>query len=113
MASQRITDDFKKHLDFFVTLCQAGGHRPTTALLVSTMWPFKGSEADVIQMTRELEEHFKNAAPSSLRPIPSSVRFDGSRGTACKAINSLVLEIEQDARIKATESIFKTDIIIL
>lgn len=109
MASQRITDDFKKHFDFFVTLCHAGGHRPSSALLVSTMWPSKEIEADVI-MTRELEEHFKRATPPSIRPIPYSVRFDGSRIAACKAINSLILEIEQDAK-RATKS--ETDTIIL
>ena len=112
MASQRITDDFKKHFDFFATLCHAGGHRPTSALLVSTMWPSKESEADVIGKTRELEEHFKKTTPSSIRPIPYSVRFDGSRITACKAINSLILEIEQDVK-RSTESISKTDTIIL
>ena len=104
MASRRITDEFKKQFDFFVTLCRAGGHRPTSALLVSNIWPSKESEADVIEKTRKLEEHFRKTAPSSIRPIPSSVIFDGSRTTACKAINSLMLEIEHDA---------KTDTIIL
>ena len=116
MASQRITDDFKKQFDFFVTLCRAGGHRPTTALLVSNMWPSKESEASVIEKTRQLEEHFKKTTPSSIRPIPYSVRFDGSRITACKAIDSLILGIEQDVKLqfrRTTEPISKTDTIIL
>ena len=116
MASQRITDDFKKHFDLFVTLCHASGHRPTSALLVPTMWPSKENEAYAIEKTRELEEHFKKTIPSSIRPIPYSVRFEGSRITACKAINSLILEIEQDVKLQAkgtTESISKTDTIIL
>ena len=116
MASQRITDDFKKHFDFFVTLCHASGHRPTSALLVPTMWPSKENEAYAVEKTRELEEHFKKITPSSIRPIPYSVRFEGSRITACKAINSLILEIEQDVKLQAkgtTKSISKTDTIIL
>ena len=112
MASQRITDDFKKHFDHFVTLCHAGGHRPTTALLVSTMWPSNESETDVIEMTKELEDHFEMVTPSSIRPIPKSIRFDGSRITACKAINSLILEIEKDVE-DTTKSISETDTIIL
>jgi hypothetical protein len=117
MASQRITDDFKKQFDFFVTLCRAGGHRPTSALLVSNMWSSKESEAYVIEKTKELEDRFKKTTPSSIRPIPSSIRFDGSRITACKAINSLILEIEQDVKLQGkvttTESISKADTIIL
>ena len=117
MASQRITDDFKKQFDFFVTLCRASGHRPTSALLVSNMWPSKDSEACVTEKTRALEEHFKKTAPSSIRPIPYSIRFDGSRGTACNAINSLILEIEQNVKLQGksttTESISKADTIIL
>ena len=110
MASERITDDFKKQFDSFVALCRAGGHRPTSALLVSNMWPSNKSEAYVIDRTRELEEHFKKiTTPSMIRPIPSSIRFDGNRITACRAINSLILEIEQDAKLQAT----KADTIIL
>ena len=112
MASPRITDDFKKHFDLFVTLCHACGHRPTTALLVSTMWSSKESETDVIEMTRELEDRFEMATPPSIRPIPYSIRFDGDRITACKAINSLILEIEQDVE-GSTKSISETDTIIL
>jgi hypothetical protein len=113
MASQRITDDFKKHFDFFVTLCHAGGHRPTSALLVSNLWPSKGSESSVVEKTRKLEEHFKKNTPSSIRSIPYSVRFDGSRISACKAIDSLILEIEQDVKLQGREPISKTDTIIL
>jgi hypothetical protein len=117
MASQIITDGFEKQFDSFVTLCRASGHRPTSALLVSNMWPSNESEAYVIEKTRELEEHFKKTTPSSIRPIPSSVRFDENRITACKAIDSLIQEIEQDAKLQSkgttSESISKADTIIL
>ena len=49
-----------------------------------------------------------------LRPIPSSVRFGGSRITACKAIDSLILEIEQDVKFQGKgATISKADSIIL
>ena len=115
MSSQRITDDFKKQFDIFVTLCRASGHRPTTALLVSNMWSSKENAASVIEKTRVLEDHFKKTiTPSSIRPISSSVRFDGSRITACKAIDSLILEIEQDIKLQGkSTTISKADTIIL
>ena len=113
MTSPRATD-LEKNYDFlkFVTLCHAGGHRPTSALLVSTMWPSKKSEAYVIGKSRILEEHFKKSTPSSIHPIPHSVCFDGSRAAACKAINSLILDIEQDVKLQV-KSISETDTIIL
>ena len=81
------------------------------------MWSSKESEAYVIEKTKELEEHFKKNTPTSIRPIPYSVSFDGSRVTACKAINSLLLEIEQDVKLQSKkgiiESISKDDTVIL
>ena len=75
----------KKKIDILVTLRRASRHRPTATLLVSNMWFSKGSEASVIEKTKVLEDHFKKTITLSLiRPIPSSVRFDGSRITACK-----------------------------
>ena len=54
---------------------------------------------------------------SSIPPIPSepgsSVRFDGSRiVTACKAVDSLILEIEQDVELQG-KGTSKADSIIL
>ena len=65
---------------------------------------------------RGLEEHFKKTITPSIRPIPSSVRFDGSRITACNASDSLILKtrIEQDVKLQGRgATIFKGDTIIL
>ena len=78
---------------------RASRHRPTTALLVSIMWSSKECEASVIEKTRVLE-HFKKTITPSIRPIPSSVHFDGSRITACKVIDWLIQEIEQDVKLQ-------------
>ena len=69
----------------------------------------------LIEKTKALKEHFKETIiPSSIRPIPSSVRFDGSRITACKAIGLLIQEIEQDVKLQGRgTTISKADTIIL
>ena len=71
------------------------------------MWSHKESEASVIEWMKVSEDHFKNTITPSIRPIPSSVRFDESRITVCKAIDSLILEIEQDVK-----SNFKVEILL-
>lgn len=113
MASEPGREEiFKKYLDPLVTLCLTKRHRPTTALLVTTMWTHREGELAVIG---QLEEFFKNNAPSTIRTIPESVRFDGSRASACMAIDSLMMEIQRDVcRIRAAnEPISITDTIIL
>ncbi|KAF8811035.1 hypothetical protein BYT27DRAFT_7185145 [Phlegmacium glaucopus] len=96
MASPRMNEDFRKHLDPFVKLCHASGHRPISALLVSTMWPHHESEAEVYQRTKDLEKHFEKTATSAIYRIPCSVRFDGSRSSACNAIDVLILEMQKN-----------------
>ena len=115
MSSQRINEDFKEHLDPFVTLCRTCGHRPISVLLVSTMWSQDESEADVNKITKELEERFKKSAPSSIHPVPYAVRFDENKISARNAIDSLVLDMQQNAwRTKyTTELVSKSDVIIL
>ena len=71
------------------------------------MWSYKESEASVIERMKVSEDHFKNTITPSIRPIPSSVRFDGSRITVWKAIDSLILEIEQDVK-----SNFKVEVLL-
>ena len=57
----------------------------------------------MIEKTKVLEDHFKKTITLSLiRPIPSSVRFDGSRITACNASDSLILRIEQDVKLQGS-----------
>ena len=63
MAPQRITDDFKKTIGYFVTLRRASGHRPTTALLISNIWSSKEREASQLRLIERMkvsEDHFKN-----------------------------------------------------
>ena len=98
MASQRINEDFKKHLEPFVTLCHACRHRPTSVLLVSTMWPHDESEADINAKARELEDHFQKASLSAIHSIPYSIRFDESQTSAHNAIELLILDIQQVIR---------------
>ena len=84
------------------------------------MWSSKESEASAIEKTKVLEEGFKNTITRSIPQIPSSARFDGSRITACKAIDSLIQEVEQDVkpqasrlRYKAIQSFCEWNLIIL
>jgi len=93
MASPRINEDFGRHLEPFVGLCHARGHRPISALLVSTLWPNAG-ETEVYQRTENLEGHFKRTATPSIYRIPCSVRFDGSRSSACDAIDVLMSDMQ-------------------
>ena len=74
------------------------------------MWSHKESEASVIERMKVPEDHFKNTITPSIRPIPSSVRFDGSRITVCKAIDSLILEIE--AIEQDVKSNFKVEVLL-
>ena len=100
MASQRMNERFNKYLDPFVNLCHACGHKPTSVLLVSTLW-YDGGEnigtTEMYEKTLELEEHFQKAASSTIHffLIPCSVRFDGShdRVSVCNAIDLLILNM--------------------
>ena len=100
MASQRMNERFNKYLDPFVNLCHACGYKPTSVLLVSTMWYDGGENVGITEMyekTLELEELFQKAASSAIHLIPYSVRFDGShdRMSACNAIDLLTLDMMQ------------------
>ena len=92
MASQRMDEIFNKYLGPFVNLCHACGHKPTSVLLVPTMWYDGGENVGTTEMyekTLELEETFQKVASSAIHLIPYSVRFDGShdRNSACDAID--------------------------
>jgi hypothetical protein len=96
MASQRMNEKFNQNLEPFVNLCHACGHKPTSVLLVSTLW-YDGESENTIEMyekTLELEEHFQKAS-SAIHLIPYSVRFDGSHDqiSACNAIDLLMLDM--------------------
>ena len=100
MASQRMNEKFNKHLDPFVNLCHICGHKPTSVLLVLTLWCDGESETtEMYERTLELEEHFQNAtsSESSIHVIPYSVRFDGSHDqiSACNAIDLLMMDMEE------------------
>ena len=95
MASPRINEDFRKHLEPFVRLCHASGHKPISALLVSTLWPHDEGETEVYQRTKDLESHFERTATSAIYRIPCSARFDGSRSSACDAIDALILDMQK------------------
>ena len=92
MASQRMDEIFNKYLGPFVNLCHACGHKPTSVLLVPTMWYDGGENVGTTEMyekTLGLEETFQKVASSAIHLIPYSVRFDGShdRNSACDAID--------------------------
>ena len=107
MATQRMNEKFNKYLDPFVKLCHECGHKPTSVLLVSTLWfddddddgdgSSKSGTTGMYEKTLELEEHFQKAATSGIHSIPYSVRFDGSRDqmSACNAIDLLMLDMMQ------------------
>ena len=81
---------FNKYYDpFIINLCHARGHKPTSVLLVSTMWYENVGTTELYEKTLELEELFQKAASSAIHLIPYSVRFDGShdRISACDAID--------------------------
>ena len=92
MASQIMNEIFNKRLDLFVNLCHARGHKPTSVLLVSTMW-YDGGEnvrtTEIYEKTLEVEEHFQMASSSAIHLIPCSVPFDGSHDqiSACDAVD--------------------------
>ena len=96
MASQRMNENFNKYLDPFVNLCNTCGHKPTSVLLVSTLW-YDESETEMYEKTLELEEHFQKAASSAIHSIPYSVRFHGSHDqiSACNAVDLLMLDMMQ------------------
>ena len=101
MASQRMNERFNKYLDPFVNLCHACGHKPSSVLLVSTLWYDDNDESgtEVYEKTLELEEHFQKTATgnSAIHSIPYSVRFDGRHDqiSACNAIDLLMLDMMQ------------------
>lgn len=96
MAQQRENESFKEKLDFFVKLCHEFGHKPTSVLLVSTLW-YNESEEEMYEKTSELEELFQEVASSSaIRSIPYSIRFDQSQISACDAIDLLMLDMQLD-----------------
>ena len=92
MASQIMNEIFNKHLNPFINLCHARGHKPTSVPLVSTMW-YDGDEnvgtTEIYEKTLEVEEHFQMASSSAIHLIPYSVPFDGSHDqiSACDAID--------------------------
>ena len=96
----------KRQYDIFVTLCRASGHRSTTTLLVS----------NVVLLREWSVCDWKTKVLAISPSIPSSVRFDGSRITPCKAIIALLVqEIEQDVKLQSrgTSTISKADTIFL
>ena len=107
----------KKQFDIFVTLrvCLANGHRPMgppprsscryqICGLLKSDWKDEGIE-------RAFQKDYYSF---DTRPIPSLVRFDGSRITACNASDSLILRIEQDVKLQGRgATISKGDTIIL
>jgi hypothetical protein len=101
MSSPRMNEKINKYLDPFVKLCHKCGHKPTSVLLVSTLWYV--NESKVYEKTLELEEHFQKAASSNwespIHLIPNSVRFDGSHDqiSAYSAIDLLLLDMMQYA----------------
>ena len=50
MASQRMNEIFNKYLDPFFNLCRTCGHKPTSVLLVSTMWYDGGENVGTTEM---------------------------------------------------------------
>ena len=83
---------FNKYLDPFVNLCHLCGHKPTSVLLMLTLWYDGGESVGTTEMYEkklESEEHFQMAASSAIHLIPYSLRFDGShdRISACDAID--------------------------
>ena len=108
MASQWITDDLKKDNSIFSlpSVCLASGYRSTTTLLVS----------NVVLLREWSVCDWKTKVLAISPSIPSSVRFDGSRITPCKAIIALLVqEIEQDVKLQSrgTSTISKADTIFL
>ena len=94
MASQRMNERFNKYLDPFVNLCHACGYKPTSVLLVSTMWYDGGGNVgstELYEKTLELEENFSKGYQlcHTLDPAVYSVRFNTShnRISACDAID--------------------------
>ena len=81
-----MNERFNKYLDPFVNLSHACGYKPTSVLLVSTMW-YDGGEnvgtTEKYEKTLELEEIFQKVASSY------SLRFNKShnRISACDAID--------------------------
>ena len=49
-GSQRMNERFDKYLGPFVNLCHAREHKPTSVLLVSTMWCDGGENVGTIDM---------------------------------------------------------------
>ena len=107
MSPPRINEDFRRHFDPFVKLCHECGHSPSSALVVTTLWPDGESEEKVRERTEDLEEKFQKTATSEIYRISESFRFDGSRLSACEAIDLLTKDILRRTRdtIRPTHSI--------
>ena len=78
MASQIMNEIFNKHLNPFVNLCHARGHKPTSVLLVSTMWYDGGGNVgstELYEKTLELEEIISKGCQlcNTLDPVFGSV----------------------------------------
>ena len=50
ITSQRMNERFNKYLHPFVNLCHACGYKPTSVLLVSTMWYDGGENVGTTEM---------------------------------------------------------------
>ena len=89
MALQIMNEIFNKHLNPFVNLCHARGHKPTSVLLVSTMWYDGGENVGTTEMYEKTLEMEEKVASSAIHLIPYSVRFDVShdRISACDGID--------------------------
>ena len=66
IVSQRMNEGFNEYLrsrlDPFVNLCYTCGHKPTSVLLVSSLWHDGGEDVGMTEMYEkmlELEEYFK------------------------------------------------------
>ena len=75
-----MNERFNKYLDPFVNLCHACGYKPTSVLLVSTMWYDGGENVGTTEMyekTLELEEIFSKGCQlcNTLDPAVYSVRL--------------------------------------
>ena len=78
MATQRMNEVFVEYLVPFVNLCHACGHKPTSVVLVSTMWYDGGENVGTTEMyekTLELEEIFSKGCQfrDTLDPVFGTV----------------------------------------
>ena len=78
MASQRMNEIFNKCLDPFVNLCHTCGRKPTSVVLVSTMWYDGGENVGTTEMYTEIMKRCWNKRNffKRLRPV---LRYTWSR----------------------------------